>query len=57
MISPVSSGSLYLTAFGNHDFDSAGLGQWGTADSGGECGIVSNAAFGMPSGHNMKNPW
>jgi hypothetical protein len=57
MISPVSSGSLYLTAFGNHDFDSAGLGQWGTADSGGECGVVSNVAFGLPSGHNMKNPW
>ena len=57
MISPVTSGVLYLTSVGNHESDYPGATYWSNIDSGGECGVISNALLSMPEPASTNNPW
>ncbi|KAI3987071.1 hypothetical protein MKX01_036861 [Papaver californicum] len=57
MIQPVSSHVTYMTAIGNHERDYINSGSvYITPDSGGECGVVYEAYFPVPTSAKDK-PW
>lgn len=57
-ISPVASGTLYLTTVGNHETDWPGTASYynGT-DSGGECGITTTTLMPLPAPAVTNAPW
>ncbi|KAG9443632.1 hypothetical protein H6P81_014972 [Aristolochia fimbriata] len=57
LITPIASRVPYMTAIGNHERDFMNSGSvYGTPDSGGECGVVYETYFPMPTPGKDK-PW
>lgn len=58
MLTPMASGSIYLTTVGNHESDwtnSASF--YSVTDSGGECGVATTGLLPMPSPASTDEPW
>lgn len=58
MLTPMSSGTLYLTTVGNHESDwynSSSL--FNNSDSGGECGVMTTRLIPMPAPATTNKPW
>jgi hypothetical protein len=58
MLSPVASGSLYLSTVGNHESDwynSASF--YNNSDSGGECGVLTTRLIPLPAPATTDKPW
>eukprot|EP00595_Chromulina_sp_UTEXLB2642_P000140 CAMPEP_0196762356 /NCGR_PEP_ID=MMETSP1095-20130614/1766_1 /TAXON_ID=96789 ORGANISM="Chromulina nebulosa, Strain UTEXLB2642" /NCGR_SAMPLE_ID=MMETSP1095 /ASSEMBLY_ACC=CAM_ASM_000446 /LENGTH=371 /DNA_ID=CAMNT_0042113033 /DNA_START=1060 /DNA_END=2175 /DNA_ORIENTATION=+ len=58
MISPMASGTVYLTTVGNHESDWPNTASFYTGtDSGGECGVMSTKLLTMPYPAVTNEPW
>jgi acid phosphatase type 7 len=58
MISPMASGTVYLSTVGNHESDWPNTASYynGT-DSGGECGVMTTTLLPMPAPAVTNQPW
>lgn len=58
MLTPITSGTLYLTTVGNHESDWPNSASYfnGT-DSGGECGVLTTTLYPMPQPATVDQPW
>ncbi len=58
MMSPVTSGVLYLTTVGNHETDWPNSpSYWNVTDSGGECGYITTTMYTQPAPSVTNKPW
>jgi acid phosphatase type 7 len=58
MLSPVSSGAIYLTTVGNHESDwTNSASYYNVTDSGGECGVLATRLLPMPAPATTNAPW
>lgn len=58
MISPMASGTIYLTTVGNHESDWPNTASYYTGtDSGGECGVMATTLLPQPDPSVTNKPW
>lgn len=58
MISPMASGTVYLSTVGNHETDwTNSASYYNVTDSGGECGVATTELLPMPFPATTNEPW
>lgn len=58
MLTPMASGTLYLSTVGNHETDWVNSpSYYNVTDSGGECGVATTTLLPMPAPATTNEPW